>query len=94
VTLEPDLPFELPWRERPLSLQGFGSFEGCMEEAIREAAQQALPRLLALYGTVAITIYIFPRAEMQGDVDNRVNPFPTPCAMCLRLTMISLSGSW
>lgn len=84
MTLEPDLPFEFTVAGTPLSLQASARSKAAWKKAIREAAKQALPEGYWLFTEpLAITIYIFPRAEMQGDVDNRVKPIPDAMVRCV-----------
>jgi hypothetical protein len=75
VSLEPDLPFEFTVAGTALSLQASARSRAKWKQAIQEAAKQALPEgYWLLSRPLAVTIYIFPRTEMQGDVDNRVKP--------------------
>jgi hypothetical protein len=53
-------------------------------EAGDSGAKQALPEGYWLSTEpLAITIYIFPRAEMRGDVDNRVKPILDAMVRCI-----------
>lgn len=72
----PELPFEFVvygtavshQAKRPKSRRQW-------RKKIRDAAEQALPEgHFALEEPVAVTIYFFPQAEMQADIDNCTKP--------------------
>lgn len=51
---------------------------------IQDAARAALPEgAWLLTDPIAVTLYIFPAAQMQGDIDNRVKPILDAMAKCV-----------
>jgi hypothetical protein len=84
LSLEPELPFEFAVRGTAISLQGSGASKAAWKDAIREAARKALPEgSWLLTEPLAVTIFIFPGAVMQGDVDNRVKPILDAMVRCV-----------
>ncbi len=84
MSLLPDLPFEFLVAGTAISLQGSASSIAAWKQAIRNAAKQALPDdFWQLTVPLAVTIYIFPAAEMQGDIDNRIKPILDAMARCV-----------
>lgn len=84
MSLEPELPFEFIVRGTAISLQGSSDSKSAWKETIQAAARAALPEgSWLLTDPLAITIYIFPAAEMQGDVDNRVKPILDAMVRCI-----------
>ncbi|KQZ31535.1 hypothetical protein ASD47_16740 [Caulobacter sp. Root1472] len=80
----PELPFEFAVRVTAISLQGSGASKAAWKDAIREAARKALPEgSWLLTEPLAVTIFIFPGAVMQGDVDNRVKPILDAMVRCV-----------
>ncbi|WP_200945233.1 RusA family crossover junction endodeoxyribonuclease [Caulobacter sp. Root1472] len=84
MSLGPELPFEFAVRVTAISLQGSGASKAAWKDAIREAARKALPEgSWLLTEPLAVTIFIFPGAVMQGDVDNRVKPILDAMVRCV-----------
>ncbi len=75
MSLEPTLPFEFIVKGIAISAQGSPRSKGAWKEAIRGAARSALPEgAWQLFAPLEVTIFLFPAAVMQGDIDNRVKP--------------------
>jgi len=84
VSLEPELPFEFIVKGTAISLQGSSESKRTWKETVQTAAKVALPEgAWLLTDPVAVTIYLFPAAEMQGDVDNRVKPILDAMVRCV-----------
>jgi len=84
VSLEPNLPFEFVVHGTAISLQGSSRSRRDWKQTIQEAARAALPEgSWLLTDPLAVTIFIFPGAEMQGDVDNRVKPILDAMVRCV-----------
>src|SRR5690242_6571581 len=67
-----------------MSLQGSAKSKKAWKETIREAACAALPEgSWLLTEALAVTIFIFPGATMQGDIDNRVKPILDAMVRCV-----------
>ena len=72
----PDLPLEFVvygmavshWARKPASRERW-------QQKVRDAAKEVLPEgHFTLENPVAVTIYFFPQAEMQADIDNCTKP--------------------
>ncbi|HMK88903.1 MAG TPA: RusA family crossover junction endodeoxyribonuclease [Methylocystis sp.] len=75
MSLEPELPIEFIVQGVAISVQGSRSSIETWKRAIREAVRQALPEgYWLLTAPVAVAIFLFPRAPLRGDIDNRVKP--------------------
>jgi hypothetical protein len=75
MSLEPTLPFEFVVNGIAISAQGSPRSKNAWKEIIRGAARSALPEgAWLLSEPLEVTIFLFPAAEMQGDIDNRVKP--------------------
>ncbi len=75
MSLEPTLPFEFVVQGIAISAQGSPRSKNAWKEAVRQAARSALPEgAWQLFAPLEITIFLFPAAQMQGDIDNRVKP--------------------
>jgi len=74
--LFPDLPFEFVVNGTAVSHQAKRPESRAQwRQRIRDAARQLLPEgHFALEEPVAVTIYFFPQAEMQADIDNCAKP--------------------
>lgn len=73
--MEPDLPFEFIVPGTPLSLQASNGSKETWKNEVAKFAREALPEgSWLLTNPLAVTIYIFPDGQLQGDVDNRVKP--------------------
>lgn len=84
MSLEPELPFEFVVRGTAISLQGSANSKRAWKQAVQNSAQAALPEgAWLLTDPLAVTIYIFPAAEMQGDVDNRIKPILDAMVRCV-----------
>lgn len=84
MTLEPALPIEFMVRGTAVSQQGSPGSRGAWKATVRAAARAALPEgSWLLTAGLAVTIYIFPGAEMPGDVDNRVKPILDAMTRCI-----------
>ena len=84
MSIEPVLPFEFVVRGTAISAQGSGRSKEAWKERIRSSALAALPMgsWLLTY-SVAVTIFIFPKATMQGDIDNRAKPILDAMVKCV-----------
>jgi crossover junction endodeoxyribonuclease RusA len=83
-SLEPDLPFEFVVWGTAISLQGSSRSKDDWKRAIQASARSALPEgSWLLTDNLAVTIFIFPGAIMQGDVDNRVKPIVDAMTKCV-----------
>ncbi len=75
VSLEPGLPFEFLVAGTAISQQGSPRSRAAWARSVREAARDALPEgSWLLTEPLSVTIFIFPGAALQGDIDNRVKP--------------------
>lgn len=84
MSLVPDLRFEFVVPGIALSLQASGESKEIWKEAVRNAARSALPEGSWLpTEALAVTIFLFPAAVMQGDVDNRVKPILDAMNRCV-----------
>jgi crossover junction endodeoxyribonuclease RusA len=82
--LEPKLPFEFLVQGTAISLQGSSDSKRAWKATIQEAARAAMPEgAWLLTDPIAVTLYIFPAAQMQGDVDNRVKPILDAMVRCV-----------
>lgn len=80
----PDLPFEFIIEGTAVSQQGSPQAKENWKMSIRQAARRALPEGSWLVtDPVAVTIFLFPQAEMQGDIDNRVKPILDAMIACV-----------
>ena len=81
---EPDLPFEFVVLGTAISLQGSSRSKDDWKKTVQAAARSALPEgSWLLTDNLAVTIFIFPGAAMQGDVDNRVKPILDAMTKCV-----------
>lgn len=84
MSLEPALPFEFIVHGTALSLQGSPQSKNAWKEQIREAAREILPEgAWLLTDPLAVTIFLFPNAMIQGDIDNRVKPILDAMVECV-----------
>ncbi len=84
MSLEPVLPFEFVVPGTPLSLGAKAGSRATWKQTIRDAAKEVLAEgYWLLSKPLAVTIYIFPRGEMRGDVDNRVKPILDAMVRCV-----------
>lgn len=84
MPLEPELPFEFVVRGTAVSMQGSSKSLAAWRETVRTAARAALPEgSWLLSEPLAVVIYIFPRALMRGDIDNRVKPILDAMVRCV-----------
>jgi hypothetical protein len=84
MSLEPSLPFEFLVRGVALSAQASSRSKDMWKQAIRAAAASALPDgYWLLTEPLTVTIFIFPRAALLGDVDNRVKPILDAMNRCV-----------
>ncbi|QCI66734.1 RusA family crossover junction endodeoxyribonuclease [Phreatobacter stygius] len=74
--MEPEFPLEFVVEGTPVSLQTKRAASRIEWQArVKEASKQALPEgHWATEGRVAATLYYFPDAAMEGDIDNIVKP--------------------
>lgn len=74
--MEPDFPIEFLVAGTPVSAQAKRSESRAeWKERIRVASRAALPEAhFATSGRIAVTLFYFPAAAMQGDIDNIVKP--------------------
>ena len=76
LSMFPDLPLEfvVPGTATSRGAKRAASRER-WQESVRDAAKKVLPAGHFLLDTpVAVTIYFFPQAEMQADIDNSAKP--------------------
>ena len=84
VSLLPRLPFEFVVQGIAISFQTSSSSKDAWKAAVKAAASSAMPEgAWLLDGALAVTIFIFPCAVMQGDVDNRVKPILDALIKCV-----------
>ena len=84
MSLEPELPFEFVVPGTAVSMQGSTGSLTAWREKVSAAARAALPEgSWLLTEPLAVTIYIFPRAVMRGDIDNRVKPILDAMVRCV-----------
>lgn len=82
--MEPDLPFEFIIPGTPLSLQASNNSKAAWKKEVTLFARKALPEgSWLLTDPLAVTIYIFPDGQLQGDVDNRVKPILDGMTKCV-----------
>jgi hypothetical protein len=82
--LEPELPSEFVVTGTAISLGASAASRSQWQESIRGAARQALPEgAWLLTDPLAVTIYLFPSADLSGDVDNRVKPILDAMGGCV-----------
>lgn len=75
MSLEPDLPFEFVVRGTPVSLGASSRSRMAWRARIIAAARVALPPgYWLLDRALSVTIFIFPNALLEGDIDNRLKP--------------------
>jgi hypothetical protein len=76
MTVEIDFPLEFVVEGTPVSLQSKrAASKEQWKSRIVEASRSVLPEgHFASEGPLAITLFYFPVAEMQGDVDCQTNP--------------------
>jgi hypothetical protein len=74
--LEPDFPVEFLVQGTPVSLQAKRAESRAQwKERVRIASRPVLPEgHWATTGRVSVTLFYFPEAAMQGDIDNIVKP--------------------
>lgn len=74
-SIEIRFPVEIVLQGVPLSLQASAQSRGRWRERIRAAARAELPEFqFAAEAPIKVTIYYFPDAPMDGDIDNIVKP--------------------
>jgi hypothetical protein len=74
-TVEIHFPVEIVLEGVPLSLQASAQSRERWRERIRTAARAELPEFyFAAEAPIKVTIYYFPDAAMDGDIDNIVKP--------------------
>ena len=84
MSLEPDLSFEFVVYGTAISLRSSPASKEAWKERVRVAARSHLPEgAWLLTDPLAVTIFIFPGAVMQGDVDNRVKPILDAMVQCV-----------
>lgn len=84
MSLEPDLPFEFVVPGTPVSLGASPRSRTVWQEKIRAAARAVLPEgYWLLTRSLSVTVFVFPNAPLQGDIDNRLKPILD--AMSLRI---------
>ncbi|MEQ8815438.1 MAG: RusA family crossover junction endodeoxyribonuclease [Thalassobaculum sp.] len=84
MDLLPDLPFEFIVRGTAVSLQTSPRSRIEWKMIVQSSARAQLPEgAWLLTEPLAVTIYIFPDAELQGDVDNRVKPILDAMNRCV-----------
>jgi crossover junction endodeoxyribonuclease RusA len=84
MSLEPNLPLEFVVLGTAISLQGSPRSQADWKKTVQAAARSALPEgSWLLTDNLAVTIFIFPGAVMQGDVDNRVKPILDAMTRCV-----------
>ena len=82
--LEPTLPFEFVVRGTAVSAQGSPQSRETWKEIVRTAARASLPEgSWLLTEPLAVTIFLFPVAVMQGDIDNRAKPILDAMVRCV-----------
>jgi crossover junction endodeoxyribonuclease RusA len=76
MRLEPDFPIEFLVEGTPVSSQAKrGKSRAEWKERVRSASRAVLPEgHFATSGRLAATLFYFPDAAMQGDIDNIVKP--------------------
>ncbi|MGE6739371.1 RusA family crossover junction endodeoxyribonuclease [Allorhizobium pseudoryzae] len=80
----PDLPLEFIIEGTAISQQGSAQAKETWKTTIRHAARRALPEgSWLITDPLAVTIFLFPRTEMQGDIDNRVKPILDAMIACV-----------
>lgn len=74
-TVEVQFPVEIVLHGVPLSLQASAQSRKRWQERIKTAARVELPEFyFAAVAPIKVTIYYFPDAPMDGDLDNIVKP--------------------
>ncbi|MBK1662041.1 RusA family crossover junction endodeoxyribonuclease [Paracraurococcus ruber] len=76
MSVEIDFPLEFLVLGTPVSLQAKRpAARDAWKTRVKDASRAALPEgHFATTGPVTVTLYYFPDAEMQGDIDNIVKP--------------------
>jgi hypothetical protein len=73
--VEVQFPVEIVLHGVPLSLQASAQSRKRWQQRIRTAARVELPEFyFAAEAPIKVTIYYFPDAPMDGDIDNIVKP--------------------
>lgn len=71
----PSLPFDFVVFGIAISFQGSADSRRAWRDKVRAAAMEKLPEgHFLLDMPLTVTIYLFPRDTMRGDIDNRVKP--------------------
>jgi hypothetical protein len=83
-SLKPRLPFEFVIFGTAVSAQGSAASIAAWKKRVTDAARAALPEgSWLLSDPLAVTIYIFPKGLMQGDLDNRLKPLLDAMVRCV-----------
>jgi crossover junction endodeoxyribonuclease RusA len=81
---EPALPFEFAVLGTAVSFQSSAVSREGWKTSVQTSARHAWPEgSWLLNDPLAVTIYIFPGAEMRGDVDNRIKPILDARVQCV-----------
>lgn len=85
AALTPDLPFDFVVFGTAVSAQASRRDSiSAWKSRVAAAARSALPEgAWLITEPLAITIYIYPRTQMQGDLDNRIKPILDAMVRCV-----------
>ncbi|MGI6856246.1 RusA family crossover junction endodeoxyribonuclease [Mesorhizobium sp. 1B3] len=83
--MEPDLPLELLVRGYPVSHQAKRkkALENWKNDVRRQARAQMEPGHFALQRLLKATVYFFPQAELEPDLDNATKPVLDGLSQCV-----------